>query len=83
MCVGLGDQAVEAGNRLTLNLPVAQLGKLPILAVDECIETDFDVVGDALNLREATLCLALQPRLKCVLVEELFDDLAIGRRKAA
>jgi hypothetical protein len=51
--LGLGDQAVEAGDGLSLDLAVEEIGQLPVLAVDQGVERDLDVPADRLDLMPA------------------------------
>ena len=53
--LGLGDDAVEPLNGLARNLAIEELGKLELLAVDQGVEADFDMPGDASDLGRAIL----------------------------
>ena len=80
--LGLGDQAVEPLDRLAFDLPVQQFAELHLLAVDQGVETDFDVLGDPLDLLEAVGRRLVYPGLERLLVEELFGGLAMRNARA-
>ncbi len=75
--LGLGDQAVEPLNRLALNLAVEQIAELHLLAVDEGVEADVNVIGHPLDFLKAVGGGLFQPRLKRPLVKNLLDGLAV------
>ena len=48
--LGLGNQPVEALDRLPLDLAIEQVGELPVLAIDQRVERDLHVPADRLDL---------------------------------
>ena len=75
MLLRLGDQAVQAGDGLARDLAVQELAKLDLLAVDEGVEADFDVPGDALHFVRTRFRGRRRPSTAAerLLVQELLD----------
>ena len=80
--LGLGDQAVEPLGRLALDLPVEQIAELHLLAVDQGVEADFDVLDDPLDLLESVGRRLVHPGLERSLIEELLDGLTVRHARA-
>src|SRR5208283_5381924 len=78
MSLGLGNQPVEALDRLPLDLAIDQVGELPVLAIDERVERDFHMPADCLDLVLTLACHLGQKGLQRLLQQGSLDLTPFG-----